>query len=67
MQQRVLAHHAPSAICSGPVSMVGGSSLCIDGRVSHCMETMLPPNNPTPAGRFPMWPALPTSEYYQPV
>jgi len=26
MQQRVLAHHAPSAICSGPVSMVGGSS-----------------------------------------
>jgi hypothetical protein len=37
--------------------MVGGSSLCIDGRISLCMEAMLPSNNSTPAGRFPMWPA----------
>jgi len=28
---------------------------------------MLPPNDSTSAGRFPMWPALPASEYYQPV
>jgi len=28
---------------------------------------MLPTNNSTSAGRFPKWPALPTSEYYQPV
>src|SRR3954452_19603700 len=56
-----------SAIRSSPVSMVGGSSLCIDGRIPLCMEAMLPSNNSTPAGRFPMWPALPTSEYYQPV
>ena len=27
------------------------------------MEAMLPSNNSTPAGRFPMWLALPTSEY----
>src|SRR3954452_8283801 len=56
-----------SAIRSSPVSMAGGSSLCIDGRIPLCMEAMLPSNNSTPAGRFPMWPALPTSEYYQPV
>src|SRR3954464_12746266 len=61
------SQHYLSAIRSSPVSMVGGSSLCIDGRIPLCMEAMLPSNNSTPAGRFPMWPALPTSEYYQPV
>jgi hypothetical protein len=29
-----------------------------NGRISLCMEAMLPSNNSTPAGRFPMWPAL---------
>src|SRR4051812_35406570 len=61
------SQHYLSAIRSSPVSMVGGSSLCIDGRIPLCMEAMLPSNNSTPADRFPMWPALPTSEYYQPV
>jgi len=28
---------------------------------------MSPKNNSTTADRFPMWPALPTSEYYQSV
>jgi hypothetical protein len=31
------------------------------------MEPMSPKNNSTTADRFPMWPALPTSEYYQSV
>jgi hypothetical protein len=60
-------HRAFAAIRSSPVSMVGVSSLCIEGLISHCMEPMLSSNNSTSAGRFPMWPALPTSEYYQPV
>ena len=34
---------------------------------SRCMEPMLPKSNSTTADRFPMWPALPTSEYYQSV
>jgi len=28
---------------------------------------MFPANDSTSAGRFPTWPALPTSKYYQPV
>ena len=31
------------------------------------MEPMSPKNNSTTADRFPMWPALPTAEYYQSV
>src|SRR3954449_6417125 len=47
------SQHYLSAIRSSPVSMVGGSSLCIDGRIPLCMEAMLPSNNSTPLAASP--------------
>jgi len=36
-------------------------------QTSPCVEPMLPKNVSYDAGRFPMYSALPSAEYYQPV
>ena len=43
-----------AAIRSSPVSMTGGSPLCIEGPLVPCMTLMLPSNDSVSAGRFPM-------------
>ena len=51
----------------GPFPWSASSSLCIEGCLSHCMEPMSPQNKSPAADRFPLWTALPSSEYYQSV
>ena len=48
------SQRALAAIRSSPVSMTGGSPLCIEGLLVHCMTLMLPSNDSVSAGRFPM-------------